>query len=383
MGIKIKYGLFVLLMGMLLLPLLQHVLPFVKSGKLNGEYIVAPDSFFSWESWFGGHYQDNKTKFLNDNMGLREDIIRVNNQVDYTLFKKVHSEWRVFAGKNNCFYQDMYINAYKGKDFIGYDSACRMAMKIKAIQDTLQHMGKAFVFVHTPCKAFYYPDNFPADMDGPRYGPSNFETYLHVCDSLGVNQINFNGWFVSMKKTSKELLYPLQGFHWSQYASFMAGDSLLRYIESRLHIHTAHPVLSDIVHTNVARGADDDIVKGLNLIFPVVKENFAYPKVTYKAEKDAHAPNVIFIGDSFLYTWKNTGLLDNVFTDWKIWYYFAHELDRNNQQEPAYRPIFPDIDWPSELRKTECVILIYTSRNLGEPLERFVDKVYNYYYPGK
>ncbi len=230
MEIKIKKGILIFIFTILLMPLLQQCFAFITSGPLNGLFTIAPNIMFSWQKWMEGSYQDGKNKYLNDNIGLRPDLIRLNNQVDYSLFNKVHSEWKVLVGSNHCLYQDVYIYAYNGKDYLGYDSILKKLSKLKAIQDTMAHLGKSLILVHSPCKAFYYPEYFPDNLKNARLGATNFETYKHIGDSIGINQVDFNTWFISMKSQSKELLVPRQGFHWSVYGSLLAADSLVKYI---------------------------------------------------------------------------------------------------------------------------------------------------------
>ncbi|MCW3121662.1 MAG: hypothetical protein JWQ38_1154 [Flavipsychrobacter sp.] len=362
----------------LLSPMLQYSFSFVKSGPLNGIFNIAPNVNFSWQKWMDGTYQDGKSKFINDNIGFRPDLIRANDQVDYSCFNKVHSEWRIIAGRNYNAFQDVYIYAHTGKDFVGYETVRIRMKKLKAVQDTLQRLGKSLVLIYAPGKADFYSEDIPKAYDSGKQNVTNMAAYAHAGDSLGVNQINFNSWFIAMKQASKELLYPKQGFHWSVYGSLLAADSFVSYTERLRNIRMPHPVLSNMVHTTEARETDDDLAKGLNLIFPTVKETFTYPEVTYPEDKTLARPKTIYIGDSFLFTWMNTGFMDNTNEQWQIWYYFRHLLNSGNH-EPEKIPM--PADWINELNKNDYIVLMYTSRNLGPLGDGFIEQAYDHFYP--
>ena len=377
---KAKNCVLIFLFTILFLPMLQKAFPFIKSGPLNGEFTIAPDIEFTFKNWFDGSYWDKKSKYINDNMGLRPDLIRLNNQVDYTLFKKIHSEWRLL-GNNSCIFQDMYIYSYLGRDFDGYPFILEKVRKLKAIQDTLGKLGKSLIFVHAPCKAFYYPEYFPERYRDTVRCTTNFETYKRIGDSLGLNQVDFNSWFVSMKNKGTELLYPKQGFHWSTYGSLLAADSLIRYMERLRGIHMIHPVWDKIVHTDKAHDKDDDIAKSMNLIWPLAKETFSYPEVRYEGDKTAVKPRVIYVGDSFLFQWLDEWVIDNTNSNWQIWYYYSSLVNKDHKPEELYP--MDNYDWVKEIDNSDCIVIMFTSRNLDKMGKNFVEKTYDHFYPGR
>ena len=377
---KIKTGFLVLFLGILLLPILQGSMPFIKSAPLNGEFTLAPHVDFTWKKWFTGTYSDSATRYANDNVSLRPDLIRLNDEIDFDLFKKIHSEWRLL-GDNSCIFQDVYIYSYLGRDFNGYGYIHEKVRKMKAIQDTLQKLGKSFVFVLAPCKAFYYPEFFPADLKNAPRGVTNYEAYRKIGDSLGLNEVDLNGWFLSMKHSSKELLFPKQGFHWSEYGALLGADSFAKYMEKIRGIEMIHPEWTAIEHTTKARYNDNDIARSMNLISPLAKETFSYPEVRYVGDKSAVRPNVIFVGDSFLFQWINEGVMDNTWNNWQIWYYNSSLINKDfslNMQHPL-----DGYDRMGQIKKADCIVIMVTSRNLDKLAKTFIEDTYNYFYPGK
>ena len=376
---SIKNGLFIFLFIILLLPFIQQYFPFITSEPLYGYLPAAPDFGFSWSKWWAGTYRDEKGTYINDNIGFRPDLIRANNQVDYTLFNKINTS-NVVAGSNHSLYMGTYIDCYFGKDYIGYDAILEKMKKFRALSDTLARLGKSLILVHSPSKEFMYPEYIPGSFKNTTRSTTNFETYLRIGDSLKINQLDFNTWFCSMKNTSKELLYPKQGIHWSVYGSYLAADSLIKYIEKLRNIHMPHPVWTRIVHTDQPRDSDNDIEKILNLIYPVTTEIFSYPEVSYTDDPAMVKPNVIYIGDSFLQIWLTDGVMAHVNKNWQFWllFYLVFEGPDGRQQKNI-----PEYDWINAINNTDCIVLMNTSINLSLLGHGFIEKAYDHYFPKK
>ena len=377
---KIKTGLSFFIFLVLLLPLAQQCAPFFESEMLHGAG-AAPDAKFGFSEWMNGSYQRSKENFVNDNNGLRSDLVRMNNEIDFALFRKLHGGV-VVLGKEHCLYQYPYIDSYYGIDYVGHDTIVEKCRKLRALQDTLARLGKSLILAHAPCKAYYWPEYFPEDSRRPYRGSANFDVYLHVADSMGINQVDFNTWFVAMKGKSKELMYSKQGIHWSIYGAILAGDSLVRYVEKLRHIRMVHFQLNNVVHTSKARYTDDDIAKILNLAVPVTREVFAYPDVNYIPDPYARKPRMIFIGDSFLWSWMSIGTMENVTSYWEYWNYFSTVF---NYEYPASGVSYDikDWNWRAALDSTDCVVIMYTAQNLKQLGSGFIEQAYDRYYPKK
>jgi len=379
MGDKKKNGIIVFIFAVLLLPFSEQNLSFIKSRGLDGYYAGAPDVAFSCAKWFDGSYRDEKSRYLADNTGFRADMVRLNNQVEYSLFHILHGNWGV-TDSDHCLMQPLYIRPYYGKDFEGYAVIHEKLRKLKAVQDTLSQMGKSLILVHAACKAFFYPEYIPAFYRSSKRGTTNFETYVRIADSMKINQLDFNSWFAGMKNKSKDLIYTKQGLHWSIYGSLLAADSLISYIEQLRNIQMPHPIWNKIVHTTQAKYSDDDIARALNLIYPFTTETYTYPIVTYPTDNNMVKPSVIYIGDSFLFQWMENGLMDSTNTGWQIWYYFTSVMDKNNRDIES-KNLIANYDWINAMNHADCIVLLYTSHNLPELGDGFIEKAYDHFYP--
>ena len=380
MNDKIKNRLFIFLLFVTSLPFLrQNILSF-GFGKLDGYYTSAADVVFSWHKWLEGTYSEEKASYLNDNVGFRPELLRINNQVDYSLFQKLHAPW-LALGKENYLFQTFHIDAYYGNDYVGYQAISDKLRKAKALQDTLARLGKTFIIVHAPCKSFFYPE-YIGDGFMQKQQPTNIQRYMELGDSLGINQMDLNGWYVREKNRSKELLFTKQGIHWSVYGSLVAADTFIRYIEQKRNIRMPHPVWTDIIHTHKARDPDDDLAKTMNLMFPFATETFSYPVVTYRVHGNLVKPNIIYIGDSFLDTWNNDGVMRNTSSDWQIWDHFKWVVDRDHPKVSTNYSI-DDIDWRETMKQADCIVILNTTISLPVLGHGFIEKAYDYFYPAK
>ena len=381
MGSKIKNGLYLLFLGLLILPLVQEHLHLKEVAPLDGAYNLAPPTQFSVHTWFEGSYQQEKNKYCNDWLGFRPYMVRLNNQLDFTLFRKTHADG-IILGTDNYLYQFYYTDDYSGKNKLDTTLAHERLWHLKALQDTLEKLGKTVLLVHAPSKASLYPEHFPQGMP---FVPSNANhtLYRHIADSLGIHQLDINDWFVAIKNSTKEMLMSRQGVHWTVFGSVLAADSLIKYFERVRHISMPALKWNKAEHSTDARLTDNDISKTLNLIFPVRKEVFCYPEVYYAGDSTKTKPNAIYIGDSFVWTLISDSLMKNVNRNWEFWYYF-HEM-HNQHIMDDHIPATPmdGYDWLSALQNTDCLVFVYTSHNLPQLGNGFLEKAYNHYFPAK
>lgn len=373
---NIKQLLFYLAFVVIALPLSQDMLQFIGSGALKGSYKLADDTSFSVQGWLSGAYQQKKEKYINDNTGFRPDFIRMINQIDYSLFDKCHAGWDI-KGKDRCVFQFPYIDAYYGKDYVGYERIYKRCTKLKAIQDTMARIGKHLIIAFLPSKASFYPEFFPDNRLEQTWGMTNYKAYLQLCDSLGLNLIDMDAWFRSMKSTSKEPLFSKQGIHWTVYGAILGGDSLTRYMELLTNIEVEHPDWSEIEHTDEPRMGDDDVASEMNLIFPVAKETLAYPKIKEIRDTAGRKLNAIYIGDSYMTKMILNGVIQKMNKQCEYWSYFE---EMHDLYQYRYAPI-AEYDWKGAMKTADCIVIAYTLFNLRDFGSGFIESAYDYYYP--
>ncbi|MCZ8286540.1 MAG: hypothetical protein O9353_13905, partial [Bacteroidia bacterium] len=154
---------------MMFLPMIQEKLHLKKEYPLKGDIKLPENIEFDKEDWFSGYYQEEKEKYINSAFGFRNQFVKLNNQIAYSMFRKAKANG-VIIGKETYLYEQSYINAYTGTDFLGKDSIDHTIGRLKFISDTLNKLGKQLLVVFAAGKASFYPEYIP-DKYLPVRGP--------------------------------------------------------------------------------------------------------------------------------------------------------------------------------------------------------------------
>jgi hypothetical protein len=213
MSNTIKGFLFCIILGLMLIPIIQSKFEFVKLTSLKGAITQPEKKYINAKDWFSGDFQLLEEKYLNETFGFRNLFIRINNQIAFSLFNKAKANG-VIIGKHNYLYEENYIKAYYGTDFIGIDSISHRIERLKFIQDTLSKLNKTIIIVFAAGKGSFYPENFPKEYLKEK-GKTNYEYHVKLAKEYGLNYIDFNSYFIENKNKSKYPLYPQYGIHWS------------------------------------------------------------------------------------------------------------------------------------------------------------------------
>ncbi len=366
---------------MLFMPLLQSSYNIFEIKPLDGSFNKTEKpklKYFTWKRWFDESFQNKYNKALEDNIGFRNLLIRLYNQINYSFFKKT-STHKAVIGKSDCLYEEGYILDYTGYNFTGKKFIDKHLQRAKKLQVFLKKEKNIdFLIVYAPGKASYFPEYIP-----DRYNPqsktiSNYDYFAQKTEALNINHLDLNKWFLLMKDTTKYPLYPKYGIHWSTYGMHLAMDTLIKFIENTRGIDLLNPCWISINTTDSIKDADYDIEKTLNLLFKLPPENMAYPEINYNEDTTKDKPNVLVIADSYYWSIFNSGIPQKVFGSHEFWYYnytiypdcwgdniryVAHDKDAEN------------------IEKQDVIVLMITELNLCRGFFYFTDNLYNIYFP--
>lgn len=365
------------LMLVLLLPGINMLTGIVESGKLMGSVTLAGNTTISAGSWFDGSYQQQKEKYINDNIGFRPDLVRVTNQIDHLAFGKLHQE-DVILGEDRYLHSANYAKALNGDDFLGRDSIGRMMHKLRFISDTLSRAGKPLIFAFVPSKARIYPETLPKRFRKPPTHETNYEVMLQQCREWGIRSIDFNGWYRNIRATSPHRLFTRQGIHWTRISADHAADSFNRYLEGILHKDLPDMKFGEVRCGEKPENGEDDIAQALNLIWPLAKDTFCYNDIAWNYDTSSmHRPKVIFIADSFFWTWIYDGVPGHAYDGWEYWYYFHERWNQAAIAGESEMKNLRDLDWMGSIDQSDALVLFFTEVNLTNPcLGEFINEAY-------
>ncbi len=369
-----RYILFILLITLLVLPAIQQYTGFIPEKPLKGAIVTPQRPELSVKSWFNDSFQEKYDDYLEQGIGFRPTLIRVNNQIAFSLFDTALAN-SVIIGKKNYLYELNYIKAYEGTDFVGNVQIGDQVNKAKFLQDKLESMGKHFLIIFAPGKASFFPEYIPDKYRQPKRGITNYETYITDCSAKGVRYIDFNRWFVSMKDTSRYPLYSRTGIHWSLYGVALAVDSLVKYMEQTANIDMVDFGWDGIELSDDPRDTDNDISEGMNLLFPIRTGKLAYPNIRFNDSPAKKRPDVLVIGDSYYWNIMGSGISARLFDDNNFWFY---NQEAHNPQWSAPKQV-SSLNIREEIEKQDFVILISTEANLFKFPFGFLDEAVKAY----
>lgn len=362
-----------IIFAMLFLPLLQARLKFFEEKPLIGALVEPEYRRFSWNDWFASTYQEKKEKYVNACFGFRNTCVRLNNQLDFWLFRQANANG-VIVGNNNYLYEQAYIDAYNGTDFIGQDSIVQTARRIAFLSELFKRRNKQLIVVFAAGKASYYPTFFPDKFRLQQQNKcTNYFRFKQQLATSTVNFIDFNAWFLELKKTSDYPLFPKLGIHWSHYGMTLAADSLIKNIERVRQVDLGNIVTKNIATSNLAQFEDKDIGDGMNLLFDVPGLTMAYPDFRFE-QKDSKKPKVLVVSDSFFWGMYNAGI-SSVFDQTHFWYY-------NKQVYPEFQTkeyFTYQVDFEQAIKANDVFIIMATEANLKAIGWGFLERAERYF----
>ena len=279
--------------------------------KLAGVSEPKPDTL-SWKTWTGGDYQSSMENYLDFHAGFRNSLVRLHNQIDYTIFH-LSSNPTLTLGIDNFLFGDIYLEAYTGKDYIGKIMIAKKIMMLNRINQILQKKGIDLILVFPPNKARFYPEYIPGHELRQFNGNSNYEEFIRQLEAFpSISVIDFNRYFLLMKDTVTYPLIPKHGIHWTNHAcQTIIPDTLIRLICRKRNLTPPDYIPTGIVYPDSLLIPDYDLYELLNLFYTQSGERIPYP--VFKEERDSVVlpVRVLTIGDSFFwnlyahYPWKS------------------------------------------------------------------------------
>lgn len=347
------WGLWLLLLA---LPAFQGLFAPIGIKPLQGAIEEPGIPVLGLKVWWDAEFQLESEAWLNHHVGFRPLWIRTNNQISYSLFNKAGAKG-VVVGKQRYLFEENYIKAYYGSDFIGRDSIRRRMDRLEFISETLQRQGKLLLLVFAAGKGSYYSEYIPQDRVRQR-GTTNHQIYLHEAQRRGIPVLDFHTYFLEQKARSAYPLYPQYGIHWSEYGMALVGDSLIRRIEQECGWRL--PRISwDRVEWDQPRGSDYDIAGGMNLLWDMKSFPMAYPVLKFELEKGKQRPAVMVISDSFYWGLFNFGI-SRSFNPGHFWFY-NHEVYPEHFKSPT---TVKQLRLQEQLAAHDVVILMATEATL-------------------
>ena len=375
---RLKQGVFAGIIGVLFIPMVQHKFRFFEEKPLHGAFDLSSKPALTKDGWFSGKYQEQQEKYIGEHTGFYPSWVRLYNQWNYSFFDAVSASG-VIVGKENYLFEENYILAYYGSDFVGEEKIKETTRQLKLVQDTLRKKGIDLVVLLAPGKASYAPEFIPKKYRSYKKGTTNIAIYQSEFKKQDIAHMDMHSWFGIMKPTTEHPLFSKTGIHWTAYGQFLVADSMIKVVSKSTKRAIPQYVLEKIELSDVPMLDDDDIKNGMNLMYDVRDLRLAYPKFHPSREPKKEDPKVLVIADSFYWGMFNSNLSHWFFNDGEFWYYNEQIYPNSYTKETLTK----DQDLNKKLEENKVVFIICTDANLPRLGFGFIERAYELYYPKK
>ena len=368
-----------LIMAILLFPMVFQLSSGTIVHPLKGWQPPPKEVDLQWSNIKQGKWQDQKEAAAKYFLQARHFLIRLNNQLKYSLFGKLNSK-DVIQGKEGYLFEERYIRTHLGLDFLGDESIRENVEMIKGFTDSLKRNDAELLFVFASGKGMFMPEYFPEKYQNHPKKTNNYETYLKYIKQYEVPYLDLNQYLVDLKDTAAYGLYTKGNTHWSEYALTYVLDTLFITIEKQLDIDLLDYSYDSVEIAPKARGLDAGIFKALNLYWTQLEEQYAYRAINIKEDEvlQKNKPKIWIIGDSFFGTLFNDYLPQRFFDpSSKFLYYFQQIWTFDGQKYPTTNLE----DLRGSVEEQDMIIVFITDANLGSCCWGMTGVFYRMYHP--
>ncbi len=359
--------LFAILLILMALPFVFSFVPATRGKALFGVQTQPLEKPTFWR-FLDQSWQNRAEEAAKRNMGFANHGVRLLNELNYRCFR-YSSAPKLVLGKEDYFYEDIYLNEYTGKDFVGDSIIVENVKKLKKRQEELNQQGIDLLLVLEPGKARFMPEYLPNRCHkGER---TNYDRYVKELQRQHIQYLDLNQYFSDIKATAKHPLYSRHGIHWTTYGMWVAADTLQKFIERQcaLQLSDIRFVKDSLSDQN--KDLDFDLEPPMNLMRELPHETLCFPVMAFEPDTAAK-PEVLIVADSYVWSLWSNGILHHWFGQPDFWYY----------NETVYPDIWaPNAVWVDRSRTAEVasqkrvILLMMTDANLRNFGWQFLDNL--------
>lgn len=326
---------------------------------LAGVTIDEPRPSLSLHGWFTREFQDQFSKWFNQSYGARSFLVRMGNQLNYSVFNKSYMNKgnTVVIGHHGQLYEELYINDYcNPRRPMPLSLMETWVREIAELQYLLARKGVVFLLLITPSKAAIYPEYIPSYLC--HAGPSSTRDYDDFVPLLDKHHVNYvDGHVITQLATQieKTPLFCQGGTHWNYLGAYYTVRALIDELNGLLNRKAGRLDLEALNIDHTPTDSDKDLANLLNLFFPPMDYAVPHPVISKKGSTEDLGRAVI-VGGSF--NWIPIDLLNKhmVFKQIDFFYYYKLAL----HSFPGQRGLPVDvakIDWEKTILKSDVIIL--------------------------
>ncbi|MFA6127075.1 MAG: hypothetical protein WC699_07205 [Bacteroidales bacterium] len=376
MNQKLKTAIFILLMVILVIPVIQQKTGIFKVKPLHGQADPAAFPKFSIKTWFTDEFQVKCNLAVEENVGFRPGLIRLKNQIEYTVYHKANASG-VVVGKQGYVFETDYIRSYTGRDYLGDYFWDQKFNRLKQVRDSLAARGVKIAIVLEPGKATFLPEKIPSRFLRFKSDHTNYHAILSQSERVGIPVLDLNRLFRDSRNSSAYPLFPKGGIHWSSGGMVLAADTLIGFISVALHFTVPDLVVDRVEMSDSLRDTDGDVIEIMNLLKAPKHPAMGYPVFHFAGSDTIKKPKVLVISDSYFFNILGAKIPARAFANEAFWYY-NKSIYPDTWSAPKDTA---DIDVPKTVEGMDLVLILVTERFYHRFDWDFTDVLYHHYFP--
>lgn len=350
---------------LLSLPWIQMKTQLFNIRPLQGSFNIAEKEPLTLDSYRDGSYQQSVESYLSNHFGFREWAFRTYNQYIWSCYgtwntvciRLGQDRWLYYLDDVNDYYSS--LGCYESPDSLTtlqrYESDSR---QLYWVQEILKEYGVSLFVCMVPSKSMTMPEHIADPIPGYICNhPKAYDYYVTRFDELGLRHLDYNAYFAQLKGKVDYPLYYKFSSHWTNLSVCYMGDTLLRYMEQLDGRRLPHlKVGPEYEAAPVA--PDDDMVRVVNLWFPIEKQTYRYADVSMVPESGVEHPRLLAVGDSYCKNLHSMLPFDSLFSQYRYWYYF-HDVER----DPNHQYV-DQVDILDEVLNIDYLMVIWCPINI-------------------
>ncbi|HHG84209.1 MAG TPA: hypothetical protein ENJ82_05610, partial [Bacteroidetes bacterium] len=227
---RLKTVAFTLLLSMLFLPVVQEWTGVFPSGKLAGVENHQDTIPLRLATWMSGEFQQNFEVRHYGWMGFRNSMVRLRNQLDYSLLGENYRS--IMIGEGGELVRRGSMEAMRGLNFIGQDKIDYHASHTALLQRHFAARGVRMLVVITPSKLRCMPEILPeyALFANP---DNHYNRYLEAFGQEKVDYLNLTSILKEKIAENRYRIFPRTGTHWTDIGAFYGIEFIAQEMEKR------------------------------------------------------------------------------------------------------------------------------------------------------
>ncbi|MDX5447380.1 MAG: hypothetical protein LPK47_03290 [Bacteroidota bacterium] len=308
LSIFLVLGLFLCIISISWIPL---------TSPLKGHFEKKDLPKWSISNWMNLKYQDSFEDWFRDELPGRQNLIRIRNQWDYSIWRIPHA--KIVVGKNGNFFEESYLNYFSGTDLISDSILNYRFTNIERLEKICFEHGKKLIIAIAPSKTSFFVKDIPDIY--PQSKTTNLTRWKRKFDKSGIPVIDLSEYLKNVADTSNYPIFPKEGIHWTEYANILALEKIVNYLSEIDPDFNNTIKLKNIKKRYLPLDYEKDLGEALNLFITPKSDPFFGTFDLSIESKPEKKHGLLCISDSFFWQWYGSGIISKIFDPCWFFYY--------------------------------------------------------------